>query len=158
MDDANDLDQIDNDNPAKSNHDQFRIKTYNFWDLFLHKEQYPYIGRCYAAAKRPDLDLVSNMDPHEMWELFETIVPQWDFAVYYLFNRSKPNVAFGGNNWQRLYVDLIPRYNTPCIYGVVQFIDPNPGENYVPYPKMDLPLDTLLNIRDIMGGQIRAGR
>ena len=97
-------------------YNQLKIKSYNFWDLFLHENQYPYIGRCYASAKREDADLVTGMDPHEMWELFQTIIPQWDVAVYELFNRSRPNVAILGNKWEHLHAHLIPRYKTPCTY------------------------------------------
>jgi len=36
----------------------FKIKTYDYWDLFLHKNQFSYIGRCYAAAIREDAILM----------------------------------------------------------------------------------------------------
>lgn len=136
--------------------EQFKLKTYNFWDLFLHEHQYPYLGRCYAWAKRDGADLVSDIDPMEMWELFQTIVPKWDFAVYKLFNRSRPNVAILGNETPHLYAHLIPRYRTPCNYDGTIFVDPDPNGDYAPYPRIDLPLDTLLNIRDIMKGQIES--
>ena len=49
---------------------EFKIKEYDFWDLFLHVNQYPYLGRCYAWAKREDADQITGIKSGELVELF----------------------------------------------------------------------------------------
>jgi len=44
--------------------ERFKIREYNLWDLYMHENQYPYIGRCYAWAKR-DADSVVDMNKQE---------------------------------------------------------------------------------------------
>ena len=56
-------------------YDQFKIKEYNNWDLFLHINQFPYLGRCYAWARREDADKITEINSGELVELFETIIP-----------------------------------------------------------------------------------
>jgi len=33
---------------SEIDYEQLKIKTYDFWDLYLHVSQFPYLGRCYA--------------------------------------------------------------------------------------------------------------
>lgn len=128
--------------------DQFKIRSYTHWDLFLDKKQYPYLGRCYAWAKRGQADLVTDMSVQELHELFLNIIPCWDDAVKTLFKRDRPNIAILGNEEPHLHAHLIPRYNTPRTYDGIEFVDPNPTGNYAPYPKKDIRLDILLAIKE----------
>lgn len=128
--------------------DQFKIKEYHHWDLFLDKRQYPYIGRCYAWAKRPNADLITDMNTSELLELFMQVIPSWDDAVKALFTRDRPNVAILGNEAPHLHAHLIPRYSTPRTFHGIEFVDPNPKGNYAPYPKKELPLDVIMTIKD----------
>lgn len=128
--------------------EKFKIVGYSHWDLYLHQNQYPYVGRCYAAAKRKDADLVTDMYSDEAVELFRTVIPYWDNAVRQLFQRDRPNVAILGNDWNHLHAHLIPRYNSPRVVRGFEFVDPNPRGNYAPYEKRELPLEFLLAIRD----------
>jgi len=133
---------------------QFKIKEYSFWDLFLHIQQFPYLGRCYAAAKRPDAESILDMLPEEGQELFSVIVPAWNKAVKTLFNHDWPNVAILGNDWQHLHAHLIPRYFSPhSAYGI-EFIDPRPKGNYAPYDKKEIPLEVLLRIKNDIKSQL----
>lgn len=54
-------------------YERFKIKVYQFWELFLHERQFPYLGRCYAWAKRGDAQKFTDMSPEEGEELI-TIV------------------------------------------------------------------------------------
>ncbi len=129
-------------------YDQFKIKEYNNWDLFLHINQFPYLGRCYAWARREDADKITEINSGELVELFETIIPAWDRAVYRLFQHDRPNVAILGNEAPHLHAHLIPRYNAPRFYFGIDFVDPNPKGNYAPYPKRKIELDILLIIKE----------
>ena len=129
-------------------YEQFKIKSYSFWDLFLHVNQFPYLGRCYAWAKRGNADAIVEIEPEETLQLFEKIIPKWSRAVKSLFQQDRDNVALLGNEANHLHAHLIPRYSTPREFAGVTFIDPNPRGNYAPYPKKELPLETLLQIRD----------
>ncbi len=135
-------------------YDQFKIKEYDLWDLFLHVNQYPYLGRCYAWAKREDADKITDINSGELVELFGDIIPAWDRAVYQLFQHDRPNLAILGNEAPHLHAHLIPRYNTPKEFQGITFTDPNPKGNYAPYPKQKIELDILLQIRDAVKGKI----
>jgi len=129
---------------------KFKVREYTHWDLFLHLEQSPYIGRCYAAARRADAESIIDMRPEEGQELFGTIVPAWNKAIKTLFNHDWPNVAILGNEWRHLHAHLIPRYfSSRTAYGI-EFIDPRPKGNYAPYNehKKEVPLEIFLRIKD----------
>ena len=129
-------------------YDQFKIKEYDFWDLFLHVNQYPYLGRCYAWAKREDADKITSIKSGELLELFGDIIPAWNHAVYQLFQHDRPNLAILGNEAPHLHAHLIPRYNAPKEFQGITFTDPNPKGNYAPYQKQKIEGDILLQIRD----------
>jgi diadenosine tetraphosphate (Ap4A) HIT family hydrolase len=128
-------------------YDKLKIKEYKYWDLFLHERQYPYIGRCYASAKRKEADLVVDMNEEESEELFFHVIPQWNNAVKKLFNCSRSNVSCLGNSWNHLHWHLIPRYSSPRNFYGIEFIDPNPSGNYSPYDKKEIKEDILLKIK-----------
>ncbi len=128
-------------------HEQLKIKEYDNWDLFLHVQQYPYIGRCYAWAKRDDAQSIIGISPEEVVELFGFVIPEWNHAVSKLFNHDLPNVAFLGNRTPHLHAQLIPRYKSPREFCKINFTDPRPGGNFAPYPKKEIPLEMLLQIK-----------
>ena len=131
-------------------YEQWKIKQFNLWNLYLHKNQYPYLGRCYASAIRKDADIVTDMTKEESEELFSQIIPAWHKTITDLFGTSRPNVALFGNEWNHLHAHLIPRFSSKEQYGIT-FTDPNPKGNYAPYPKREIPKDILLQIKeDIM--------
>jgi len=122
-------------------YEKFKIKEYKHWILFLHKNQYPYIGRCYAWAKREDANLITDMSREEQEELFNIIIPQWDKAIKKLFNHDRPNLSILGNTSPHLHAHLIPRYHNPVTHYKIEFIDPNPNSNYSPYSKKEIGLE-----------------
>ncbi len=132
----------------------FKIARFNLWDLYLHKNQYPYLGRCYASAIREDADLVTEMKMDEATELFSSVIPRWHKAVFSLFGVSRPNLAILGNEWPHLHAHLVPRFfDTKIFYGI-EFKDPNPRGNYSPYPKEEISQDLLFKIRDDIKGAL----
>lgn len=129
-------------------HSQFKLKEYVFWDLFLHQNQYPYIGRCYAWARRGEAEKVTDMKAEETEEVFGVMIPAWDLAITELYQHDWPNVTILGNSTPHLHAHFIPRYKTSRTIHGIEFIDPNPNCNYAPYPKKELPLETLLQIKE----------
>ena len=129
-------------------YDQFRIKRFDCWDLYLHVNQYPYVGRCYAWAIRPEADKISDMNVVERDELFSLIIPSWEKAVQQLYSPDRTNLAILGNETPHLHAHIIPRYSTPRNYYEIEFVDPNPKGNYVPYEKKKIDLNLLLLIKE----------
>lgn len=124
------------------------LKRYEHWVLYLHPNQYPYLGRCYAAAIRDEADLVTDMSPEEGNELFQVVIPGWSRALYSMFRiEFRPNVAILGNDWAHLHCHMIPRYKQVVTFRGEEFVDPNPSGNYSPYPKKKLPLVIVLDMK-----------
>lgn len=129
-------------------YEQFKIKVYDNWGLYLHISQFPYIGRCYAWAKRDSALNVMGMNPEERNELFDLVMPEWDSAIKQLFSHDIANLACLCNEAKHLHWHLIPRYNSPRRLYDIDFIDPNPKGNYSPYHKQRINEETLLKIKD----------
>ena len=129
-------------------YEQLKIKRFALWDLYLHKGQFPFLGRCYASAIRDAADLVTDMTTRECNELFSLVIPSWHRAISELFGKSRPNVAILGNEWPHLHAHLIPRFHDTKHFYKIDFIDPNPKGNYSPHPKKEISLDILLRIKE----------
>jgi len=123
------------------------LKEYAFWKVYLHSEQYPYVGRCYAAATRADAHEYLDLTREEHEEFSMIIVPSWLFAVKSLFPVHKPNICFLGNTWNHAHGHLIPRYARQFMYEGIEFIDPNPKGNYAPYMKRDMGIIFLQQVK-----------
>ena len=127
--------------------EKFKIKEYNHWELFLHKNQY-YLGRVYIWAKREDaLDLM-EMAFEEREELFE-IRKNVNNALEKLFRPNLMNYAALGNDANHLHIHAIPRYKSPRILKGVEFKDERWGKNYAPYNyDFKVPEDILIMIKE----------
>lgn len=126
----------------------YQLKWYEYWVLYLHPNQYPYLGRCYAAARRAEADVVTDMTAEESFELFQMIIPEWNVTLKKIVGEGfRPNVAILGNDWKHLHCHLIPRYEKVVTLREIEFIDPNPSGNYSPYPKNKLPLVIHLDMK-----------
>lgn len=128
-------------------YEHLKIQEYNHRDLYLHEEQYPYIGRCYARAKRSEADRCTDMNTEELLELFNTIIPAWNNAITKLYNHHRENIAILGNTAPHLHTHLIPRYIEPKELYNIRFVDPNPTGNYAPYPKQKIDETILQDIK-----------
>jgi len=133
---------------ANMDYEQFIIKKYDLWDLYLHIRQFPYVGRCYAWAKREEAETVDDMVLPETLEAYHTILPEWRTAISKLFNHDTSNVSIMCNETRHLHVHFIPRYNTPRTVHDLTFIDHANTANYAPYAKPDLPNEFLHKVRD----------
>ncbi len=135
-------------------YEDLRIARYTLWDLYLHQSQFPYLGRCYASARREEADLVTDMNRAESVQLFEELIPDWKRAIENLFGKIRPNVAILGNEWNHLHAHLIPRFEGVREFDNIGFVDPRPKGNYVPYPKKQVKDATLIKIKDLIANKI----
>ncbi|MBD3318833.1 hypothetical protein GF342_02900 [Candidatus Woesearchaeota archaeon] len=129
-------------------YDQLKIRDFKHWGLFLHANQYPYVGRCYAWAHREHASTVTSMRIAEQEELFGLVLPEWNRTIRELYTHDWPNVACFGNTSPHLHWHFIPRYHSPRLVHGITFIDPNPRGNYAPYERKKLDLEVLLKIKE----------
>lgn|SRR3989344_448962 len=134
--------------------EKFKIKEYRNWDLYLHQAQFPFIGRCYAWAKRENAVIIEDIRLREGVELIFGIIPKWSMVISKLYHHDLSNLGIYGNTARHLHAHLIPRYNHPRNFHGIEFIDPNPNGNYSPYPKKEISMDILLKIRDEIKSKI----
>jgi len=138
----------------KINFADLKIHSFQYWDLFLHPNQYPYIGRCYAWAKRAEAESLIDMNEAERNELFQIIIPAWNLAITKLFKHDLSNLAIFSNSARHLHAHFIPRYQEKRIFANVEFTDPNPNGNYSPYPKKKLSIAILQEIKKQIENQL----
>ncbi len=129
------------------NFSKYQIKQYDLWDLFLHKSQFPYIGRCYALARRKDAEKVTDISTEELMEMFRKVVPEWNRAISMLFKHDWPNVTIFGNESPHLHADLIPGYNGLREFCEVKFRNQNQKGNCLPCEKKKLEEEILQEIK-----------
>lgn len=109
--------------------ESLKIKRYEHWDLYLHLNQNPNIGRCYASAINEGSNIVTEMTNFEMNELFGKVIPEWNDCVVDLYQSTRPNVLCLGNEWNHLHWHLIPRYDSKRYFHDMEFLDPLPKGN-----------------------------
>ena len=134
--------------PPLKDYFRFKIKVYTYWDLFLHENQFPYIGRCYAWVRKENVTNLEEMSKSEMFALFDVIIPEYSEAIRKLFPFDKLNLAIFGNEAPHLHAHFIPRRNNPIKVYDIEFTDPNPNGNYSPYNReFEIPDQTLMQIK-----------
>jgi diadenosine tetraphosphate (Ap4A) HIT family hydrolase len=129
------------ENIQKYTADNLKICSFEHWILFLHPNQYPYIGRCYAWAKREEANKLMDMNVEEREELFDIILPAWNKVNKKIFQHDLTNFAIFANTAKHLHAHFIPRYNQSRTFENIVFTDPNPTGNYSPYPKKELSVE-----------------
>lgn len=126
----------------------YQLKWYEHWVLYLHPNQYPYLGRCYAATIREDADDFSDILPEELAEFSSVIIPAWTRANQQVNGEDFwLDLAIFGNDWAHAHAHFIPRYYSTVTLSGVEFLDPNPGKSYSPYPKKSIPQIILLEMK-----------
>lgn len=128
-------------------YDKLLLKSYTHWDLYLHPNQIPYLGRCYAWSKRENSAKVIDMTLEERTELFDIVIPEWNSSIKELFQFDWPNVSCLGNTSPHCHWHLIPRYHKTITKYGIEFSDPKPNRNYVPYEKKEIDQKTLQEIK-----------
>lgn len=130
-------------------YEQYKIKEYPHWSVFLHTNQY-FLGRTYLYAKREDaIDFIS-MTPDEQKEFFD-VGKTVTAAVQELFRPDLMNYAALGNIHGHLHVHFIPRYKDSREFEGQKFLDERWGKNYAPYNyDFTIPEPTLFKIRDAL--------
>ena len=130
------------------------LKEYDQWELFLHEQQYPYIGRCYAWSKNDDKRPCTYMSSDEREELFRIVLPDWEVACNLNFKHDWTNIASLGNTMPRLHWHFIPRYYQPVPFEGIEFIDKNPTGNYSPYEKKAVDPAVVQKVISLMKEQL----
>ena len=115
--------------------EDFRIKDFVYWSVFLHGEQY-YLGRSVIRLRRHVEDL-GDLTSEEQKEFF-IVARKLRNAIKGLFRADLINYAFLGNVTRHLHCHFIPRYAKPREFLCKTFTDKRWGQNYVPYPKKQL--------------------
>jgi diadenosine tetraphosphate (Ap4A) HIT family hydrolase len=110
---------------------EFEIAVYEYWTLFLHKNQ-NYVGRVYFWAKRDDNVDIFAITKEERDELFDK-VQKVKLAITELSQPDKFNYAGFQNTEEHLHLHIIPRYRSSRMVLGLTFTDERWGENYAPY-------------------------
>jgi diadenosine tetraphosphate (Ap4A) HIT family hydrolase len=135
-------------------YEDFVLKEFKHWILLLHINQYPYVGRCYAWAKR-DAKSVLDMLPDETLELVHEVLPLWNKAIEKLFKPDKVNFSIMCNETEHLHTHFIPRYKEPREVEGFKFVDHQNDGNYAPYAKPKLPREFLLKIKNMILNELK---
>ncbi len=128
---------------------KYKIKEYNHWEVYLHKNQC-YLGRVYIWAKREDAVDLMQMTSEEREELFD-VGHSVNKSLAELFKPNLMNYAALGNISTHLHLHVIPRYASPRQFEGIKFVDDRWGKNYAPYKyDFEIPESTLLKLKDII--------
>ena len=136
------------------NYDQFKIKSYKYWDVYLHENQ-NYLGRVVLLLKEGiDAEDFLAVDGEARDEFFQ-IGEQLKKALKTLFKPDKMNYAALSNTWEKIHVHFVPRYKSSREFNGMVFHDLRWGKNYAPYDKSFLLEETMLfKIRDSLKEQL----
>lgn len=123
-------------------YEQNKVKDYQYWTVYVHKNQ-GYLGRCVIACKRPEADDLANVTQEELLEFLQ-IIRELKNALQKAFQTDWFNYSFLGNEWRHLHCHFIPRYQTKRIFEKIIFKDDLWGHNY----KTDHNFQTSVEIRE----------
>jgi diadenosine tetraphosphate (Ap4A) HIT family hydrolase len=131
-------------------YEQLRIKSYKYWDLYLHENQC-YLGRVFVQLK-DDIGVDDFLAIQgEAREEFFFIGEQVKSALNTLFQPDKMNYAALSNNSPVIHVHIVPRYKESREFAGMVFKDERWGQNYAPYDKsFTVDESVLFQIRDAL--------
>jgi diadenosine tetraphosphate (Ap4A) HIT family hydrolase len=142
-------------------YEQWVLRTYKYWKLYLKFDDQRYLGRSYAWLIRdtgpqslPDIAI-------EEWLELRRIIKQYQRVVGELWHPNLINYAWlcnevdvhGGHG----HMHFIPRYKTPRQFGERIFPDHNWGKNYTPHEPFKLSEHELIALRDYLKRYLRIG-
>ena len=125
---------------------QFLIKEFKHWRLYLHQNQSA-IGRTYLWAIREDAQSFPRKSLDESAEL-DVAILQVENAINSLWQPDLYNYEFLGNETVHLHGHIVPRYSSRRQFAGIEFDDPNFGARFVPKRGVDYPPEVLFQIRD----------
>lgn len=125
------------------------IKSYEFWEVYLHENQC-YLGRVHIWAKRKDALDLFDITKEEREEHFK-IGKELQKALKKLFKPDLYNYATLANVTAHLHTHFIPRYSSSREFAGIVFKDERRGQNYAPYNKgLKVSEEILVKIRDAL--------
>ncbi len=123
----------------KVNYDELLVKSYKYWDIYLHENQC-YLGRIFLLLRNQEgFEDFMSIDG-EIREEFFRVGEEIKKALKKLFKPDKMNYAALSNTSEKLHVHIIPRYKTERVFDGKNYVDARWGKNYAPYDK-DYPVD-----------------
>jgi diadenosine tetraphosphate (Ap4A) HIT family hydrolase len=137
--------------PDYIDYHEFKVKSYDLWDLYLHTKQDP-LGRCYLLSKR-DLPNIIGMNENE-WAELPSIISEWFNALKSLYQADWPSALCYGNMLSKgLRWHLIPKYATERKFYGITF-----KENYKPngiHEQKEISLDILKQIKQDIASKLK---
>jgi diadenosine tetraphosphate (Ap4A) HIT family hydrolase len=136
------------------NYDQLIIKSYKYWDIYLHENQC-YLGRVFVLLREDEgvEDFLSIEG--EVREEFFSIGGKIKTALKILFKPDKMNYAALSNVSSKIHVHFVPRYKEVREFNGVVFNDARWGKNYAPYDRsFVLEESVLFKIRDTLKARV----
>lgn len=151
-------DMNENDTYNNSFYEQFAIKRYQHWTLQVEEKQ-RYLGQAVVWLEREgDMQRLSSLTKPERDELWESVLPDYEVALYRLWQPDHLNYAWLGNSFHlhkgHGHLHLIPRYKTSRTFEGREFTDDRWGRNYVPYTQDAAPAAVALAVRDALISQL----
>lgn len=133
-------------------YDQLKIKSYKYWDIYLHENQC-YLGRVFVLLRDNSLGDIEVDDflgiEGEIRDEFFLIGKEIKKVLKTLFNPDKMNYAALSNVYEKIHIHFVPRYKEPREFNGVAFHDQRWGKNYAPYDRsFELEEAILFKIRD----------
>ena len=131
-------------------YEKLRIKSYKFWDVYLHENQC-YLGRVFLLLREDEGIEDFLAIEGEVRDEFFSIGAEVKTALKTLFQPDKMNYAALSNTSPKIHLHVVPRYKDPRDFGGVRFSDTRWGKNYAPYDRsfvLDEPI--LFQIRDAL--------
>lgn len=136
-------------------YEQLKIKSYTYWDIYLHENQC-YLGRVFVQLKDntdiEDFLSISGEVRNEFFNVGENIKG----SLRTLFKPDKMNYAALSNVSPVIHMHIVPRYKDPRTFEGIQFVDSRWGKNYAPYDQtFILELPALLKIKEAIRKELK---
>ncbi len=139
-------------------YEQLKIKSYQYWDLYLHENQC-YLGRTFVQLKNEvgidDFMAINGAVRDEFFAIGQSV----KMALKSLFKPDKMNYAALSNVSSVIHVHIIPRYKDVREFKGLIYKDERWGSNYAPYDRsFVVEQSTLFSVRDALQEVLSAAK